>query len=230
VPVDQADQVAIKETEIGQVPAHWEVKVLGDIAEIQSGGTPLRSRPEYFGGSVPWVKTLDLNESIVTATEELLTPAGFNSIRGKLRPVGTVMVAMYGGAGTIGKSGMLGIAAATNQAVCCIMPNPARFDPAFLASYMVYIRPTWMAYAIGTRKDPNISKGTIERRQVPVPPLEEQRLIVSALSGVDRKLAAEVDQRQALTTLFTSLLDHLMTGKVRAGSASPTVGARQVHP
>lgn len=103
----------------------WEIVRLGELAEIQSGGTPSRSSPEYYGGTIPWVKTLDLNEREVRATEECITQAGFDSIRGRVPPSGTVMVAMYGGAGTVGKSGILGIAAVTNQAVCCIEPNPA---------------------------------------------------------------------------------------------------------
>ena len=151
-----------KMTEIGEMPEGWKTPKLADLAEIQSGGTPLRNHHEYYNGSINWAKTLDLNDGIVRSTEEKITDLGFHSIRGKIRPIDTVMVAMYGGSGTVGKSGILGIPAATNQAVCCIEPNFERFDSLYLLYYLIHFRPNWMRYAIGTRKDPNISKGIIE--------------------------------------------------------------------
>ena len=75
---------------------------------------------------------------------------------------GTVMVAMYGGAGTIGKSGLLGIEAATNQAVASILPNPAVFDPEFLHYQLMHLRGEWMQFSQGNRKDPNINKSVVE--------------------------------------------------------------------
>jgi len=205
-----------KETEIGEIPVHWEVARLAEIAEIQSGGTPSRRQPVYYeNGNISWVKTLDLTNNMVSSTEEQITQVALSSIRGKLRPRNTVMIAMYGGAGTIGKSGILGIEAATNQAVCCILPNPQRFDPFYLHYYVVQLRPRWMQYAIGTRKDPNISKTVIENQQVPLPPLNEQSNISEMLLAVDEKIAAEEDRKSALQAFFQCMLHQLMTGQTR---------------
>ncbi|MBE9230160.1 restriction endonuclease subunit S [Cuspidothrix issatschenkoi LEGE 03284] len=178
-----------------ELPPDWKVVKLGEISkDIQSGGTPYRKKPEFYGGSISWIKTLDLNENIVTKTEEKITQAGFESIRGKIRPINTVMVAMYGGKGTVGKSGILGIPATTNQAVCCIEPNPNKFDSFYLLYYLIYFRPIWMRYAIGTRKDPNISKGIVERTEVPLPPLPEQKSIAHTLRTIQK--AKETRQRE----------------------------------
>ncbi len=178
-----------------ELPPGWKVVKLGEISkDIQSGGTPSRKKPEFYGGSIPWIKTLDLNENIVTKTEEKITQAGFESIRGKIRPINTVMVAMYGGKGTVGKSGILGIPATTNQAVCCIEPNPNKFDSFYLLYYLIYFRPIWMRYAIGTRKDPNISKGIVERTEIPLPPLPEQKSIAHTLRTIQK--AKETRQRE----------------------------------
>ncbi|MEH2180546.1 restriction endonuclease subunit S [Nostoc sp.] len=178
-----------------QLPPHWKVVKLNDISqEIQSGGTPYRKKPEFYGGSISWIKTLDLNENIVIDSEEKITEAGFKSIRGKIRPINTVMVAMYGGKGTVGKSGILGITATTNQAVCCIEPNPNNFDSFYLLYYLIYFRPIWMRYAIGTRKDPNISKGIIEKTEIPFPPLPEQKTIAHTLRTIQK--AKETRQRE----------------------------------
>ena len=59
VPVDQVDGVKLKETEIGAVPEGWEVARLGEHAQLATGGTPSRKRPEYWRGDIPWVKTAD---------------------------------------------------------------------------------------------------------------------------------------------------------------------------
>ncbi len=113
---------------------------VGDIATVVAGGTPARGVSTFYGGRVPWVKTLDLNCDTVLDSEERITEEGLRSIRGRLNPPGTVMVAMYGGSGTIGKSGVLGIEAATNQAIASILPNPARFDAEFLHYQFMHLR------------------------------------------------------------------------------------------
>ena len=107
-----------------KLPKGWKKVTLCEMSKLVSGGTPSRGNPPYFTGKIPWVKTLDLNCSVVRETEECISEEAFRAIRGELLPIGTVMVAMYGGGGTIGKSGILGIKATTNQAVCSILPNP----------------------------------------------------------------------------------------------------------
>ncbi len=108
-----------------------------------------------FVGKIPWVKTLDLNCSVVREAEERISNEAFITIRGELLPIGTVIIAMYGGGGTIGKSGILGIEATTNQAICSILPNPDIFIPEFLHAWLLIIRPEWMRHSGGNRKDPN---------------------------------------------------------------------------
>jgi type I restriction enzyme, S subunit len=137
----------------------WERKPIGEITQLRSGGTPSRNNPSSFVGTIPWVKTLDLNCGWVITTEEFISSSAFSEIRGELLPIGTVMVAMYGGSGTIGKSGILGLPATTNQALCSILPNSNTFVPEFLHSWLVLIRPEWMKHSGGNRRDPNINKG-----------------------------------------------------------------------
>jgi type I restriction enzyme S subunit len=208
---------ATKMTEIGEMPESWTTQELGNIAEIQSGGTPLRSHLEYYNGTINWVKTLDLNDGIVSSTEEKITDLGYQAIRGKIRPVDSVMVAMYGGAGTVGKSGILSIPATTNQAVCCIEPNPKKFDSFYLLDYLIHIRANWMRYAIGTRKDPNISKGIIESMEIPLPPLDEQNEIADIFKACDSKIAALENEARLHDELFRAMLEELMSGRLPAG-------------
>ena len=96
----------------------WEHHTLGEISQISSGTTPLRSNPEFFtGGTIPWVKTTDLNNSFIAQTEESITIKA----RARINPPGAVLVAMYGGFNQIGRTGCLSIPAATNQALSVLV-------------------------------------------------------------------------------------------------------------
>jgi type I restriction enzyme S subunit len=203
-----------KQADIGNIPESWRIVKLHDLGEIQSGGTPRRNKAEFYNGDILWVKTLDLNQGVVVKTEERITPLGLKSIRGKIRPINTVMIAMYGGAGTVGKTGILGVRAATNQAVCCIMPNPERVDPFYLLYYLISIRSTWMRKAIGTRKDPNIKKGIVEELKTLLPPIEEQHEIKSILQACDAKISALENEIKLLEELFTAMSEEFMTGRL----------------
>lgn len=171
---------------------------LRDVCSISSGGTPHRGTAPFFRGDIPWVKTLDLNFGVVTSTEEKISREAFLSIRGELLPPGTVLVAMYGGAGTIGKSGILGIEACTNQAVCALQPKSETLDSSFLHEWLCYIRPEWMSHSGGNRKDPNINKSVVENMTVPLPPLDEQRKFATCLKAQldEANAIAEVAARQ----------------------------------
>ena len=95
-------------------------KKLGELFEIGSGGTPPRSHPEYFGGSIPWVKTGDLREQYLYTTDDHITNEGLLQSSAKMYASNTVLVAMYGA--TIGATSILKIDACTNQACAAFKP------------------------------------------------------------------------------------------------------------
>jgi len=105
------------------------------------------------------------------------------------------MVAMYGGAGTIGKSGVLGIEAATNQAIASLLPNPAVFDPEFLHYQLMHLRGEWMQFSQGNRKDPNINKSVVEDMLIWLP--EDIGLQRGIAAHLKAQLAEVVCARQA---------------------------------
>ena len=81
------------------IPDGWRLVRLGDVAEIDTGGTPSRSQPAYWGGAVPWMASGEINQRRVRATAEHLTVEGLNSSNAKVFLPGTVMVAMNGQGG-----------------------------------------------------------------------------------------------------------------------------------
>src|SRR4051794_10262533 len=114
--------------------ADWKVVQLRDVASFGSGTTPSRSRhATYFdGGTIPWVKTLDLNNGAIVSTDECVTDLAVKQAHLQLHPVGSVLVAMYGGFVQIGRTGVLRIPATTNQAITSVIPNRDKLDPDFL--------------------------------------------------------------------------------------------------
>ncbi len=179
-----------------ELPLGWEWVRLGNIFDGGSGTTPLRARTDFFtDGTEMWVKTTDLTNGLVTTCEELITKAAVAENRLKYFSAGTVCVAMYGGAGTIGKSGVLGVASTINQSVFAL-PPVAGIDSEFLHTYVITVRSQWMSFAGGLRKDPNINGQIIKKMVMPVPPLPEQSRIVTRVTAL-RRLCADLRQRLA---------------------------------
>jgi restriction endonuclease S subunit len=89
-----------------------ELKRLGDIIKITSGGTPLTSRREYYdNGNIPWAKTGDLKVRHLSIIPDSISQLGLENSSAKIFPVNTVLIAMYGA--TIGNCSILKTAAAT---------------------------------------------------------------------------------------------------------------------
>ena len=116
-----------KQTDLGPVPESWEVGKIGDVAKTQSGGTPARDKAQYWeDGTIPWVKTGEIDYCVIHKTDEHITADGLADSAAKLFPKGTLLMAMYGQGVTRGRVAILGIDATTNQACAA----KTKFHPA----------------------------------------------------------------------------------------------------
>ena len=123
---------AITEDEIPfDIPEKWEWVRISEISSITSGGTPSRTNPLYWNGTIPWVKIGDISNKYVSVTEERITEAGLNASSAKILKSGTLLYTIFA---TIGTVGILSINAATNQAVAGI-----EFCGEYNIDYMYYI-------------------------------------------------------------------------------------------
>jgi type I restriction enzyme S subunit len=116
----------------------------------------------YFrDGSIAWVKTMDLNDCEITLTSEQVTELALKETSLRVYPVGTVLVAMYGGFQQIGRTGLLRIPATVNQAISAIQPDSAKLLSEYLLANLNHRVDYWKRVASSSRKDPNInSHGT----------------------------------------------------------------------
>ena len=159
------------------IPEKWKWLYLSNVGRWKSGGTPDRSKHEYYdNGNIPWLKTGDLNDGFIDSVEECITQLGLDNSSAHINPIGSVLIAMYGA--TIGKLGILNIPCATNQACCaCVTEDKIIFNK-FLFFYLLSQRRHLVALGAGSGQ-PNISKTKIINYPIPLPPLEEQKRIVA---------------------------------------------------
>jgi type I restriction enzyme, S subunit len=154
----------------------FQVYRIKNLCKISSGGTPSRSRKQYYNGNIPWIKTGELNDVILYDTEEKITEEGLNNSSAKLYPVNSLVVAMYGA--TIGKTAKLGIESSTNQACAVLFDiNNDIIDTDFLWLYIQSQIDELKKLAYGSAQ-PNLNAGTIANFKVYVPDLDLQKEIV----------------------------------------------------
>jgi type I restriction enzyme, S subunit len=209
--------LGFKRSDAGVVPIDWTVSRLGELGKCSSGTTPLRVLYErYFrNGSTPWVKTLDLTNGLIISTSENVTDVALKETSLKVYPVGTVLVAMYGGFQQIGRTGLLRIPAAVNQALTAIQVDDSRLASEFLLATLNYRIEYWKMVASSSRKDPNITGSDIRRFPIAYPSYARQRAVATALGdvdalldGLDRLIAKKRDLKQAA-------MQQLLTGQTR---------------
>ena len=197
-----------------EVPKGWVWTTLGEVGTWQSGGTPSRSNKTYYGGNIPWLKTGDLNDGLISNIPESITEEAVANSSAKINPTGSVLIAMYGA--TIGKLGILTFPATTNQACCaCIEFN------AIIQLYLFYFllsqRNEFIAKG-GGGAQPNISKEIIVNTFIPLPPLSEQQHIVMEIEKwfalIDQIEQSKVNLQTIIKQTKSKILDLAIHGKL----------------
>jgi type I restriction enzyme S subunit len=175
---------------MGQKTIHkaWKTVRLGDIAEITSGGTPSRSQPEYWNGSIPWVKTGEITGKLIQREdiEEFISEEGLKYSSAKIVPKGTILMAMYGQGQTRGRVAKLGLDATINQACAAILLNKeADVDFIFQQLLSSYDHIRNLSNDGGQK---NLSSALIKSLKVFLPSLPEQQKIAEILSTWDEAI------------------------------------------
>ena len=192
-------QLALNGNIIGLDSNKWERVSLGSIGKWGSGGTPLRSEPQYYGGSIPWLVIGDLNDGIVTSASTFITEKGLANSSARMLSKGVLLIAMYG---SIGKLGITGIECTTNQAIAFCKPDPKRADLRYLFHTIKGIQPALLARGQGLAQK-NISQTILKAWEINLPPLDEQRRIVAKvdeLMVLCDQLEAQQQERQTRHT------------------------------
>ncbi|TKV75338.1 restriction endonuclease subunit S [Rhizobium sp. AU243] len=195
----------------------WVHDNLGNLFDITSGGTPERTKEEYWNGGIPWITTSMVNFNVITEAAEYISETGLKNSSAKIFPEKTILLAMYGQGKTRGQVAMLGVKAATNQACAAILPRKG-------------INPNFVFLNLGSRYDElrglsnsggqeNLSQGLIKALlfSYPSDPVEQQR-IADCLTSLDDLLAAETRKLGMLKTHKKGLIQQLFPQVGEAGA------------
>lgn len=205
--------VGYQQTDVGVIPEDWEVKALGDISSVSSGGTPNRKVPEFWDGDIPWVTTTLINGDDIAHANEFITNKGLENSSAKMCIRGTILMAMYGQGKTRGKVGLLSFDASINQACAAIVLKEKRSN-----KYVLHILNSMydeIRDLSNSGGQENLSGSIIKKIVFSLPSLEEQTAIANALSDVDAllsELEKLITKKQAIKT---ATMQQLLTGKTR---------------
>ena len=197
-----------------EVPDNWAWTTLGNIGTWQAGGTPSRSNKSYYGGNIPWLKTGDLNDGLITNIPEKITEDAVANSSAKINPTGSILIAMYGA--TIGKLGILTFPATTNQA-CCACIEYFAITQKYLFYFLLSHRDMFIAKG-GGGAQPNISKEIIVNTAIPLPPLAEQERTVTEIERwftlIDQLEQGKSDLQTVIKQAKSKILELAIHGKL----------------
>ena len=196
---------------MSDLPPGWADARLEQVAEWGSGGTPSRSRSDFYGGTIPWIKTGELGQGLITDTEEKITREALDNSSAKIFPKGSVAIAMYGA--TIGKVAMLGIDAATNQACGVGIPFPRVTTTRYLLHYLASQKAEFVAKGQGGAQ-PNISQTIIKNWPIPLAPFSEQELIAERVDTMIARIDACSDRLDRVPQILKKFREAVLEAAV----------------
>lgn len=202
-----------KETELGYIPKCWDIKRLGECADIVSGATPKTNIKEYWdNGNIHWATPTDITSSgkYINKTEKFITDSGLKNCSAKILPIGSILMSSRA---TIGERSLNTVPMATNQGFKSLICKSI-VDNEFIYYYIEVLKERFIRLASGSTFL-EISKKLVEDTKIIVPNLEEQKKIASILALIDEKIYRYENKKEKLEELKNGLMQSLMTGKIR---------------
>ncbi|WP_300658990.1 restriction endonuclease subunit S [Hydrogenophaga sp.] len=206
-------QAGYKQTEGGVIPVDWNYQQLTDVARLESGHTPSRRQPSYWGGNIPWISLHDtgsLNDLEILATQQYISQAGLKNSSARLLPKGTVVLSRTA---TVGKATSMGREMATSQDFANYVCGPA-VDSHFLVYLFRYMAPEWRKLMAGSIHN-TVYMPTFKSLRVVLPPKREQESIAQALQDADALIESLEQLLAKKRQIKQGAMQELLTGQRR---------------
>lgn len=195
----------------GELPEGWVTIKIGEVAKVYSGGTPSRSNPSFYGGSIPWIKSGELNQQFVFQTEEKISELALENSSAKMVKKDTLLLALYGA--TAGVPSITKIDAAINQAILAIEPTKVIYTK-FLYYWLNSFK-TILVRRFTQGGQPNLSGNLVKAFRVTNPSRQEQEKIINCLSYIDSEIFHLDQLVKRYKQQKTGLMRSLLTGENR---------------
>lgn len=190
----------------------WELRRLGELSDMGSGGTPASSNATFYDGEIRWVSISDMTQGgkTISLTSRNLSVAGLNSSAAQMFPAGTVLYAMYA---SLGECSIAGVPLCSSQAILGIRTKSS-LAYEFLYYYLASIKEK--VKNIGQQgTQANLNKRMVQDFQIPLPPLPEQTAIAAVLSDMDAEITGLEAKLTKARQLKQGMMQELLTGRIR---------------
>jgi type I restriction enzyme, S subunit len=191
----------------------WKQVLLDDVATRGSGHTPDKKRADYWNGGIPWVSLKDtfrLDRGPVLTTTETITRMGLANSSAVVHPMGSVVLLRDAG---IGKSAVLGADMAVSQHFMAWNCGP-RLDNWYLYYYLQYMKPEFERISNGSTIK-TIGLDYFRQLAIPLPAVEEQRLIAQVMTGIDDHISSLERMIAKKQAIKQGMMQQLLTGRSR---------------
>ncbi|MCK5343983.1 MAG: restriction endonuclease subunit S, partial [Candidatus Heimdallarchaeota archaeon] len=189
----------------------WEVKKLGDVANVVGGGTPSTHIANYWNGSINWFTPTEIGRHKYTFHSfRKITKEGLKNCSARLLPKGTVLLTSRAGIGDIS---ILMNEGCTNQGFQSLIANK---DVSY--EFLYYLVSTLKNVLIQNASGSTfleISPNRIKQIEVIIPNLKEQSAIATILSDMDSEIEALEQKRDKYTIIKQGMMQQLLTGRIR---------------
>jgi type I restriction enzyme, S subunit len=201
------------------LPEKWCWCTIEQLSFVATGATPKKGNRAYYDpGTIPWITSTAVNQNPIIHYQELITELALKETNVKIIPKGALIMAMYGEGKTRGSVSELGIDAGTNQACAALICSYTQKDTKdFLKMFLEYNYEIIRLESAGGVQ-PNLNLGIVKETVLPLPPLDEQELIVDQVSDILSQIDTLQDwcatELARSNTLRQSILKDAFSGKL----------------
>jgi type I restriction enzyme S subunit len=202
---------SMEESEFGSIPIGWEIKRIGSLCETVLGGTPSRTRDDFWGGEIPWINSGKVNDFRVLTASECITDIGLAKSATKLLPKGTTILAITGA--TLGQFSRLEFDSCANQSVVGIKGSDEASNEFIFLNIKNGIHRLISAQTGGAQQ--HINKEDVNAFQLVYPGRELMNAFTEAVVGMFAQIGVLLNQSISLAAIRDSLLPRLISGELQ---------------
>jgi len=192
----------------------WQVRKVGDFAQVKAGGTPSTAVSRYWGGEIRWMSSGEIHQKRVHEVAGRITADGLRESAARLLPVGTILMALAGQGKTRGTVAVSRVELSTNQSIAGILPGDEH-DSDFLYYSLDTRYSELRGESTGDGGRGGLNLTIINRLDVYMPDVEEQRAIARVLVDVDDELDGLSRRLEATRAIKQGMMQELLTGRTR---------------
>jgi type I restriction enzyme S subunit len=202
---------SLEDSELGPIPTGWDVRTIGTLCESLLGGTPSRSRAEFWGGDIPWINSGKINDFRITTPSEYITREGLEKSATKLLPVGTTVLAITGA--TLGQFSRIEISTCANQSVVGVIGSENASNEFVYSNIKSGIQRLIASQTGGAQQ--HINKEDVNNFAITYPGLELVEIYTSTVREMFLLIGQLSHQSLKLEELRDALLPRLISGELQ---------------